>query len=124
MMWLKVKQTTAHMEKLRPVAGGIQERLPNRTGKLILRRKAERRLFLVNVLDDKDLRFWKDFDFDFDFDFESEIEEVEGVLVAKNHTTIGAMKPTRNAQTSGLYSAPGPKKRCGPTTPHRMLPLK
>ena len=34
---LKRKQTSAQTEKLRPVAGGIQLRLPKRTGRLTFR---------------------------------------------------------------------------------------
>src|SRR2546423_14372450 len=88
MTWLNMKQTTAQTEKFRPVAGGIQLRLPNRTGKLTFRQK----LFLC--------------------------------LLPSMNTIIGAIAPTKKAQTSGRYKAPEPKKRCGPTTPHNMLPLK
>ena len=109
---LKRKQTRAQTEKLRPVwrvekgggvslfclgewgsgrrtAGGIQLRLPNKTGRFIFRQ------MLLSV-----------------------------VLRPMSHMMIGATKPTKNAQISGLYKAPSPKKRLGPTTPHKMLPLK
>jgi len=35
---LKTKHTTAQTEKFRPVAGGIHDREPKRTGRLILRK--------------------------------------------------------------------------------------
>jgi len=45
--WLKLKQTTAQIEKLRPVAGGIQLKLPNRTGRFTLRRMLFFRRFAI-----------------------------------------------------------------------------
>ena len=73
----------------RRTAGGIQLRLPNRTGRLIFRQ-------MLPAL----------------------------LLRPISHMRMGAMKPTRKAQIKGRYKAPSPKKRRGPTTPHRMLPLK
>lgn len=70
-------------------AGGIQLRLPNRTGRLIF-------LHTLPAVDRRPI----------------------------SHTMIGAIKPIRKAQTSGRYKASSPKNRWGPTTPHRMLPLK
>lgn len=86
---LKTKDVVAQVEKLRPVAGGIQLRLPKRTGRLIIRQMLP-----------------------------------GGRRRAISQTMIGAMKPSRKAQTSGAYNLPGPKKREGPTTPQRTEPLK
>ena len=53
------------------------------------------------------------------------LQMLPGLLLRPtSHMRIGAMKPIRNAQIKGRYKAPSPKKRRGPTTPHKMLPLK
>lgn len=45
-------------------------------------------------------------------------------LRAISQIAMGAIAPIRKAQTRCRYKAPGPKNRCGPTTPHKILPLK